>query len=136
MKISLKNAYLILIMTIIITLIVIFGWEYGVTYLINQYVDAHPEYYPRKYMATLQLMIIFIAFIVNLAIAIIYFRSKLWAWGIWMPISTLLITQPYLKIFGMACDISAYSYLIDPAFIYLNISQILIALIVRYFYFQ
>lgn len=136
MKLNLKNSYIILTITIICTIWLMNGWEAWVMHIIYEYHNAHPEYRPHKYMATLQLLICFISFIINLIIALLNFRSELWAWGVWLVLSTIFIAHPYFTVFGLASDIAGYYHWIDIPFIGLVVFQILNALLVRYFYLK
>lgn len=136
MKLTIKQSYIILITTILITLALMFGWTAWVAFITDQYLVLHPDYEPRRYMPTFQLFLCFIFFVVNFVLSILFFRSKLWGWGLWLVLSIFIIAQAYFKVFSLVSDIYVYYMWLNWPYAGLIILQLVIAFIVRAFYIR
>ena len=133
MKFTIKHSYVILIITILMTLALMFGWIEWVAFITDQYLILHPDYEPHRYMPTFQVFLCFIFFVLNFVLSILFFRSKLWAWGLWLVLSIFIIAQAYFKVFGLVSDIYVYYMWLNWPYAGLVILQLVIAFIVRAF---
>ena len=130
---KLKTTYWMLLLTIIFTLAFAYGWETWVVMKIQEYVATLLDFHPRRYMAVGPILFSFVFFVIDMILALVFFRKALWPWGCWLAISVWCIAPFYLDVFRAMGDVSfsQFNGWGDQVFITLYSMQIFIAFIVK-----
>ena len=130
---KLKTTYVILLLTIILTLVFTYSWEAWAVMKIREYEATILDFHPRRYMAIGPIFFSFIFFVIDLILALIFFRKELWLWGFWLAISTWCIAPFYFGVFRTIGDVSFSQFTSwgDSVFIALYCIEIFIALVVK-----